>query len=150
MAKASDDENDDFFDEPQSQSNSVAIARKTRCGKNLSPDFGRKKDGTGPGRKVGSRARASGLIKKAIQGRGLWMVRRLFTLAKRRDGNVALGALKMLMAYGYGRPTVVVEISPEMNREFAIETPPKLDHEQWVKQINDPAKTIPVTGTHVR
>lgn len=96
-----------------------------------------------PGRRKGRRNKGTYLIKHAIQGRGKWMVNRLFQLAKRRDGATALGALKLLLAYGYGKPAVVVELAGGNKLPYSIETPPSMDHEQWVRTINVPRVVNP-------
>lgn len=107
-------------------------------------NWGRKLDGSGPGRQRGSSAkqRANFRIKYAIQCKGPAMVRNLFKLSVNRDPYVRLAALKMLFLYGYGRPTIHVDVSGTVTKRYVAVMPPTLEHEEWMKMVHQQGGTI--------
>lgn len=100
------------------------------------PGFGRKADGSGPGVTKGSISSRTKEMKEMIQLRGPELVQRLFQLAFGYDLPTAHNACKTLMAYGYGRPTVHVELERGSEaRSYVAEMPPPITHEQWMANM---------------
>ncbi len=62
------------------------------------------------GRRAGTPNKATFEIQQACRAHGPAMVGRLVELASNPDGHTAIGAIKLLLAYGYGRPRERVEV----------------------------------------
>lgn len=119
----------------------TAYIVRTRRGKKrvwIRPEgFGRKADGSGPGVKPGHIGAKTKEMKQMIQLRGPELVQRLFQLAFGHDLPTAHNACKTLMAYGYGRPTVHVELERGADgRSYIAEMPPPISHEQWMANMH--------------
>jgi hypothetical protein len=56
------------------------------------------------GRRAGTPNKATFEIQQACREHGPVMIARLVRMANNPDGHVAIGAIKLLFAYGYGRP----------------------------------------------
>lgn len=67
---------------------------------------GRNKTG---GRKCGSINKATFEIRQACRAYGPTMITHLMRLAENRDGQVAIKAIQLLLAYGFGKPCEQVE-----------------------------------------
>lgn len=63
------------------------------------------------GRKCGSLNRATYEIQKACRGHGPGMVARLLDLADSRDGHIAIKAVRLLLAYGFGQPREQIDLN---------------------------------------
>ena len=111
---------------------------------NRPPGWGRNADGTGPGRLKGGSAqqRARFRLKYAIQCKGPNLVKRLFTLSNSKDGPTAVSAIRLLLAYGWGRPTIHVEVEGNVTKRYMAVMPPTLAHEEWMAMVRQ--QTAPV------
>jgi len=65
----------------------------------------------GAGRPKGSSNKAVADIRAACQEHGEALVLRLVQLSNSIDGATAIGACKVLLAYGYGKPTEHIKLS---------------------------------------
>ena len=65
----------------------------------------------GSGRPKGMPNKAVADIKAACQLHGEAVVHRLVQLSQSLDGQVAIGACKVLLAYGYGKPSETIRLS---------------------------------------
>ncbi len=63
------------------------------------------------GRKRGSLNKATFEIQQTCREHGPAMIVRLVQLVNNPDGHVAIGAIKLLLAYAYGRPCAGVELT---------------------------------------
>lgn len=79
----------------------------------MAPPAGHKRYG---GRQKGTPNKVHADIKAACQLHGEAVVRRLVELTNAYDGQVAIGACKVLLAYGYGRPSEHIKISDPHDR----------------------------------
>lgn len=69
---------------------------------------GRRKTG---GRKVGSLNKATFAIQEVCRQQGPIMISRLIDLVKSRDGHISIKAMKILLNYGFGRPSESIQLS---------------------------------------
>lgn len=101
------------------------------------PGWGRNYDGTGPGKQKGStpKQRANYKLKYAIQCKGPDLINKLFKLSNNKDKHVAIGAIRLLLLYGWGRPTIHVEIDGTITKKYVAVMPPTMEHEEWMKMI---------------
>lgn len=114
------------------------------------PGWGRNADGTGPGKQKGSSAkqRAQYRLKYAIQNKGPQLVKRLFTIANCRDYTTAVSAIRLLLAYGWGRPTIHVEVDGTIKKRYMAVMPPTLEHHEWMKMIQGQTHSTTIIDTH--
>lgn len=69
---------------------------------------GRRKTG---GRRVGSLNKATFAIQDACRVEAPLMIERLLKLASSVDGHIAIKAIKILLAYGFGKPSERIQLS---------------------------------------
>lgn len=62
------------------------------------------------GRRRGSLNKASFVIQEACREQGPMMIARLVKLVKDEDCDVSIKAIKILLAYGFGRPPESIEL----------------------------------------
>ncbi len=111
------------------------------------------------GRKKGGHNKVAMLIKDAIGRRQDEIVHRLFQLAgidplpgqeKKKphqrwnhDGATQIAAIKTLLAYGFGRPTVHIQVEGAVQRSYVMEMPPNMEHEEWMKLTQASMTSLP-------
>ena len=118
---------------PAQGTTDFVVSTSTKNKKWIRPKgFGRQPDGSGPGRKKGTLSRVTKEIRSAIQLRGMEVIERLFDLAHSYDGQVAHQACKTLLLYGYGRPTIHVEIDTTKKKTYVTEMPKAVSHDEWL------------------
>jgi hypothetical protein len=99
--------------------------------------WGRQRDGSGPGRKKNSspKQRANYRLKYAIQCKGPELIKKLFKIANSHDKMEALGAIKLLLAYGWGRPTIHIDVEAKTAKRYVAVLPPTMEHDAWMKMV---------------
>jgi hypothetical protein len=126
-----DDLDDDDDDDNYENADLPSVANSPHP---IPPGMGRQQNGFGHGRQKGTKNVASREIKAAIQKHGPELVKRLMTLARKKfDPQTNIAAIKVLLAYGYGRPTVHLEVGGELRRPYVVEMPNDLNHEAWMQ-----------------
>ena len=94
------------------------------------------------GRPTGSRNKDKLQLQKRIQEHGRPIFARLLQLIRSHDENVALGAIKLALAYGYGKPPERLLIGNDGGRPFVVATPePVTSFDDWQRLVKE-AETI--------
>lgn len=99
------------------------------------------------GRKVGSRNKDKLQLQKRIQDHGRVIFARLLHWIRCNDGPVSLAAIKLALAYGYGKPPDRLLIGNDRGKPFVVATPhPVETFEDWELLVKE-AESI-AAGEH--
>lgn len=90
------------------------------------------------GRKVGSRNKDKLQLQKRIQDHGRVIFSRLLHWIRSNDGPVSLAAIKLALAYGYGKPPDRLLIGNDQGKPFVVATPhPVSTFEDWERLVKE-------------
>lgn len=95
-----------------------------------------------PGRPKGRRNRASVNLQKRIQSKGRIIFTRLMHWVNSADPSASIAAIKLAMAYGWGKPPERILIGNEGGKPFVVAGPePVQTFEDWQRLVKE-AETI--------
>lgn len=103
------------------------------------------------GRPTGSRNRDKVNLQKRIQDKGRIIFSRLMHWINHEDGQVSIAAIRLAMAYGWGKPPDRLLIGNDHGKPFVVATPDSVTtFEEWERlTVEQEQRTIDAVGQHV-
>ena len=92
------------------------------------------------GRPLGRRNKENIKLQERVQRHGRVIFGRLLHWVRSKDGNISLAAIKLALAYGYGKPPDRVLIGNDQGKPFVVATPTMVQsQDEWDKLVRETA-----------
>lgn len=101
------------------------------------------------GRPLGRRSQDKINLQNRCQKNGRILFKRLLYWLNSEDPMASLGAAKLILAYGWGKPPERLLIGNDHGKPFVVATPEQVQtQEQWERLVQE-SMTLDVTGEHI-